>query len=165
MKMNSFGPGYCGALARAAIPLAFMITASGCVHRYARIIATSTPPLARVADARTREDYGTAPAFIDIGRRFVSFIPKRASKSLIFESLDCPSISETIIVSDWGKTVSTGRQHVTLVHATMQGCPRTATVDLAPGNSVPKQAGGEISPGDPTDAANRVADALHAGHP
>lgn len=102
--------------------LMIILSTSGCVHRYARVIATSTPPLARVSNTATGADYGEAPAYIDVRKKFFFLARKRARFSFTFEKSGSQSVAKPLIVTDWGSTISSGPEHVTAIHAMMQRC-------------------------------------------
>jgi hypothetical protein len=82
----------------------------------------STPPLARVEDARTMADYGPAPAFVDVKRHFFVLGPERRLVGLTFELPGYVPVSKKVLVTNWATTASEGPQHVTQVHAAMQAC-------------------------------------------
>ena len=88
---------------------------SGCVTRYARIIALSSPPLASVKVADPASVEGPAPAYIDERARFLFLAPQRRNYTLIFDHEHCETSVTTVTISKWGNTAEDGPAHVTTV--------------------------------------------------
>lgn len=93
---------------------------SGCVTRYARIIALSSPPLASVKIAYPVSLEGPTPAYIDEKARFLFFAPQRRTFELIFDHDNCATNVTTVPVIKWGKTPKDGPTNVTSVKTTLK---------------------------------------------
>jgi hypothetical protein len=93
---------------------------SGCVTRYARIIALSSPALANVKVANPASREGPTPAYIDEKTRFLLLAPQRRSYELIFDHDNCATAVTTVPVTKWGKTAKDGPTHVTSVKTTLK---------------------------------------------
>lgn len=107
---------------RLILAVSLMLSTQSCVRRYARVIATSTPPLTRVSDSATNADYGPTPAYIDL-KKYFFFVAQRSHRFLFtFECTSCQSLTKALVVKDWARHSSDGPQHVTLLHATLQTC-------------------------------------------
>ncbi len=107
-------------LIMALIVLGACFSISGCVTRYARIIAMSSPPLANVKVAYPASLQGPAPAYIDERARFLFFAPQRRAYALIFDHDNCTPYVTAVPVTKWGKTAQDGPTHVTSVKATLE---------------------------------------------
>lgn len=85
----------------------------GCVSRYATIIATSTPPLARVTVAHPPSAAGPTPAYLHEQTRFFVLFPKRRSYTLTFDHEQCTPVVNRVLVTNWGTSKEDMPGHVT----------------------------------------------------
>jgi hypothetical protein len=89
------------------------LSLSGCVTRYARIIALSSPPLANVKVVYPVSLQGPTPAYIDERARFFLFGERRRTYELIFDHDKCTAKVVAVPITNWGKTAEDGPLHVT----------------------------------------------------
>jgi hypothetical protein len=97
---------------------------TGCVTRYARVIALSKPPLATVSVGPAKKFWGPAPAYIDQPARFFFLHPRRRTITILFELQGCDSDSQSIVIrgAKWERTLSQGQLNPTTVNGNLH-CP------------------------------------------
>jgi hypothetical protein len=105
-----------------AIAISATCSTTGCIRRYARVIALSTPALARVEDATTGINYGPTPAYIDVTKKFFLLSSQKGSFLYRFTLERCDSLTKSVIVTNWGKSTPVGPQHVTSLDAELLNC-------------------------------------------
>jgi hypothetical protein len=97
----------------------------GCVTRYARVIALSSPPLCDVTDQRTGVSYGLTPAYIDVQRRFFVLQPQKRQITYIFDHSGYKSSQKAVTIAKWARTKAEGPSAVTSIHGTLSNCDCT----------------------------------------
>jgi hypothetical protein len=97
---------------------------TGCVTRYARVIALSKPPLATVSVGPDEKFWGPAPAYIDQPARFFFLQPRRRTITLLFTLQGCDPDSQSIVIrgAKWERTLSQGQLNPTTVNGNLH-CP------------------------------------------
>ncbi len=97
----------------------------GCLTRYARVIALSSPPLCDVTDQRTGVSYGSTPAYIDVKRRFFVLQPQKSHVTYVFEHNGYKSLQKAVTIAKWAKTEAQGPNVVTSIHGVLSNCDCT----------------------------------------